>query len=309
MSSLALDIGASGYDSVPSGSGPTGYTLVCDTATIEVTGVDVGLFINRVLTCGTATIEVTGVDVGLTLTRVWDAMGDVHEAYIADSQYITLNGADVSTWTPQKGNVDLVMATAADQPLWNATGCNGFGSVEGDGTSEHLTGDGNGADASGNDTPFEVIILWKHNTGTITANRYHYAYGNSADSDSRHSSWYSTSSGRLEHNRRGDTDTVNVNAQTTQTYGDSDWHVFSAAFTGTTVTFTVDGASTSVTDAALDRAAMTSNRFTLMALRLNAAASGWNDISLSGVWLASAVLSSGDRDAIVAWAKSRAGIA
>lgn len=52
---------------------------------------------------------------------------------------VTLNGPDVSNWADQSGNGnDAVQAVASNQPLFNATGLNGFPSLGLDGATEFM---------------------------------------------------------------------------------------------------------------------------------------------------------------------------
>jgi hypothetical protein len=62
--------------------------------------------------------------------------------FSSEATYITLNGADVSQWSDRSGNGrHLLQATAADQPLYVASGGpNNAPYVEFDGVSEYLRG-------------------------------------------------------------------------------------------------------------------------------------------------------------------------
>jgi len=87
-----------------------------------------------------------------------------------DASYeITLNGSDVSQWTPSAGDANLlVQATAADQPLYNSTDAdfNGHASIQFDGVTENLA---TIALLSGNMTqPTTVFVVMKMIVAGIT---------------------------------------------------------------------------------------------------------------------------------------------
>lgn len=237
----------------------------------------------------------------------WDSIAAVNAAFIADAQYITLNGSDVSNWASQKGSFNLIQGTAADQPAWNATGCNGNGSLEGDGVSEHMTCDALATVASGDDTAFDICVLYKHLSGASGATESLWGFGNSADVDSRMYGHYDGSE-RWNIARRGDADAATSTVTTTQTYTNTTWHVGYVSYTGTAVSVWVDGAATSLAATALDKALCTLNRMTLMALRLNAAATFFGNVSIGGLWTATSNLIAADRQSIENWAKTRAGV-
>lgn len=238
----------------------------------------------------------------------WDAIASVDAAFLADAAYITLNGSDVSAWAAQKGAFTLSQSTAADQPAWNATGCNGNGSVEGDGVSEHVICDALGAGASGDDTPFDLAILFKGNATGLAATQKLWMYGNSADVDSRMYLERGSSAGRYDVERRGDADVSTTAVNSAGTWDDTNWHVAYVSFAGTTVSMWMDGVLT-INGAALNLQTCTLNRFTLFAARFNAGASLYGNFSASAVVRATANLSSTDRDSITNYLKTRGGIA
>lgn len=62
-----------------------------------------------------------------------------HEDLIALSDYVTLNGGNVSGWTGTEGKFDPAQGTAARQPLWVADGPGAIsGEIDFDGSNDHL---------------------------------------------------------------------------------------------------------------------------------------------------------------------------
>ena len=89
------------------------------------------------VTADSALVFVTPQDLAIpSAAAIWGTK--LEHSYVAELEYITLNGSNVSAWRDQQLNGNLAQILATNQPLWDATaGPNGRGELQ-FATNDHL---------------------------------------------------------------------------------------------------------------------------------------------------------------------------
>lgn len=147
---------------------------------------------------------------------------------------VTLNGSAVASWTDEVGGYDLSQATAAKQPLYDASGFDGEACAEFDGTDDHLALVGVPSAFPTGADPGEVWASCRQDEVTTNTNiRAVFTYGD--ESASSRNLWRDVSGGA----NRG---IFYVSAtQATASVDLSGIHIMRGVATGTHVRLDIDG--------------------------------------------------------------------
>lgn len=144
---------------------------------------------------------------------------------------ITLNGSNVSAWADQSGNAfDVTQGTAANQPLYVASGLNGKPVIRIDGSNDTLTGTG----AQAGNGAHTLAAVMKVNTIVPAAFRGIIGYGDAAAGNGSSTIGYESTGKRWYGGQNQVGALIGGNV-------DTSWHVLIKVFNGTTVTTYVDG--------------------------------------------------------------------
>lgn len=218
--------------------------------------------------------------------------GTLNTTGIAD--FISGTTGDFVTVYDQIGSNDLEQDTAADQPLYTATGFNGGPGADCNGTDHHFSADAIASSFAGTDVPFQIFgaVEWDAHTFDNM-----YSFASTADTVPIHI--FRADSAGPEYNtfRQGDTGSI----QSMGSFGvncDNDPHIITSTFFGTTAD-TWEDTTHAANGGGMDANDCTFNTFTLCGMVRSDGFGGGLDGRFAGAVLLDTTMDDTNTDAFI----------
>lgn len=198
----------------------------------------------------------------ITITHKGSYLSDaaVTHVWIGEALW-TGGGGTLTTWTAAKGGVDF--AATASPVLQNTLGSGSLRNILFNGSTQFCTADALAAVVTGNDIPWSMTVSARF--VAVAAPKGIVCFAGTSDSQNFHNFQTVSSSGNKWESVR--VAASGPAAIVTTAVPDTSWHVVTMVFTGTAITFWVDGVLTNISATAHDANAVTLSKCTLAAFR------------------------------------------
>lgn len=207
--------------------------------------------------------------------------------YLASADKTIATG--VSQWTDLSGNNNhLTQATPANQPAWSATSFNGRPGITFDGLAHYLKSNAIGALFAGNDTPVSIILAMQY--ASLANDKYLWSFGSSTLDTHFFTAARSAATKTVIYRAEPGSSATAISTETQ----DTNRHVWSYVFPGTTISVFMDGAATSISTAFMNTGNELFDQFSLGCL-LRTIPEAYNSFIISGLIIYQGAISTQDR--------------